>query len=171
MNSSLIDHFLTLLHGTFTKEYKLIRTGNCKQSFQVCFQWFLDKYEHNNNINCMANKEMMKAPWNPVDGFETLMAQLTKGLILAQHMGAAISDVDVIDMRIGDILITGLFAEEYQQRHCQTLTKKTFAHFKRFWAEQVHIIKFTMITAGQMGFGMNAQEEEVDEEYDNAGRI
>ena len=32
----------------------------------------------------------------------------------------------------------------------------------------MRIKKFTTKTAGQMGFGMNAQEEEVDEEYGNA---
>ena len=56
----------------------------------------------------------MKAQWNPVDGFETLVAQLTKGLIFAPYAGEPILDVDVVDMGIGNILYTGLYAEEYK---------------------------------------------------------
>ena len=95
MNSSLIGRFLTLLKSTFTEEYKLIRTGNCKQTFQVFFQWFLDEYAHNNKIDCTTNKDAMKAQCNPVDGFKTLVVQLMKGLILTQYAGAPISDVSI----------------------------------------------------------------------------
>ena len=83
MNSSLIDRFPTLPKSTFTAEYKLPRTGNCKQTFQVCSQWFLDKYAHNNEADRTTNKEAMKSQWNQADGFETLVAQFTKGLIFA----------------------------------------------------------------------------------------
>ena len=78
MNSSLIDRSLTLLKNTFTEEYKLICMGNCKQSFQVYFQWFLDKHAHNNKIDGTTNKEVMQAQWNPADGFKTLVVQVTK---------------------------------------------------------------------------------------------
>ena len=115
MNSSLIGRFLTLLHKTFTKEYKLIRMGNCKQTFQECFQWFLTRYADINEVDCMANKASMIQQWNPVDGFETLVAQLTKGLIFAQYLGSPISVVDVIDMGIGIILATGLYAKEWKK--------------------------------------------------------
>ena len=50
--------------------------------------------------------------WNPLDGFKTLVAQLTKGLIFAQYAGSPISVVDVVDMEIGLILATGLYAKE-----------------------------------------------------------
>ena len=112
MNSSLIDRFLTLLHTTFTAEYKLIRTGNCKQIFQECFQWFLTKYTNINEVDCTAKEAAMTQPWNPADGFETLVVQLTKGLIFAGYAGAPISDVNVVDMEVGLTLDTGLYAEE-----------------------------------------------------------
>ena len=168
MDSSLIDRFLTLLQSTYTDEYKLIRTGDCKQTFQVCFNWFLTKYAHNNEIDRTANKEAMTKQWNPADGFERLVAQLTKGLIFALYAGAGIIDVDVVDMGIGLILQTGLFAEEYARWYRRPANKKTFANFKIVWAEECRIKKSKTVTAGQHGYGMNTIEEEVDEEYDNA---
>ena len=104
MNSILIDRFLTLLHATFTVEYKLIQTGNCRQTFQECFQWFLIKYADVNEVDCTSNKAAMIQPWNPADGFETLVAQLTKGLIFDGYAGAPILDVDIVDMGVGLIL-------------------------------------------------------------------
>ena len=167
MNPSLIDFSLTLFKSTFTTEYKLVRTGNYKQTFQVCAQWFLDKDTRNKKIGHTTNKEAMKSQWNPVGGFETLVAQLTKGLIFAQYAGAPISIIDVVGMGFGNVLMTGLFAEEYKILCHWIPTEKSFAHFKTLWSEQVCIKEFTTMTAGQMNFGINSQEEEVDEEYDN----
>ena len=96
------------------EEYKLIRTGNCRKKFQAAFQWFLDKYADLSEVDRSSNKEEMIKQWNPADGFETLVAQLTKGLIFAPYAGEPILDVDVVDMRIGNILYTGLYAEEYK---------------------------------------------------------
>ena len=59
----------------------------------------------------MTNKEATKSQCNSADGFETLIAQLTKGIIFAQYAGVPISDIDVTDMGTSIILITGLFAE------------------------------------------------------------
>ena len=109
MNSSFIDQFLSLLQSVFTEEYKLIQTGNCKQSFQAAFQWFLDKYADLSKNNRSSNKEEMIQQWNPAEGFEKLVVQLTKGLIFAQYAGAPISDIDVVDMGITNILEKGLF--------------------------------------------------------------
>ena len=167
MDSSLIDQFLTLLQSTYTEEYKLIRTGNCKQTFQVCFNRFLTKYAHNNKIDRTANKEAMTKQWNPADGFERLGAQLTKGLIFALYAGAGIIDVDVVDMGIGLILQTGLFAVEYARWYQQPANKKTFTNFKVVWAEECRIKNIMRVTAGQHGYGMNTIEEEVNEEYGN----
>ena len=50
--------------------------------------------------------------WNQVDGFETLVVQLTKGLIFVQYTGALISDINVVDMGISNILKAGMFADK-----------------------------------------------------------
>ena len=54
MNSSPIDRFLTLMKPTFREEYKLPQKGNCKQTFQACFQWFLDEYAYNDKVDRTA---------------------------------------------------------------------------------------------------------------------
>ena len=59
MNSSPIDRFQTLLHATFTAEYKLIRIVNYKQPFQEYFQWFLTKFADINKVDRTANKAAM----------------------------------------------------------------------------------------------------------------
>ena len=113
MNSSLVDRFLTLLNATFTKEYKLLQeTGNYKQTFQACVQWFLTRYADINEVDRTAKKASMIQPWNPADGFESLVAQHTKGLIYAGYAGAPISDINVVDMGVGLIFDTGLYAKE-----------------------------------------------------------
>ena len=130
MNSSLINQFLTLLQAAFTKEYKLIRTGNCKQTLQDAFQWFLDKYADLNKVDRSSNKEEMMKQWNPGDGFETLVAQLTKGLIFAQYAGAPISDIDLVNMRIKNIIGTGLYKEDYKKWYGRTAQQKLCPAFK-----------------------------------------
>ena len=57
----------------------------------------------------------MVKQWNPADGFETLVTQLTKGLIFAQYAGAQILDIDAVDMGISNILDTWLFNNKYKK--------------------------------------------------------
>ena len=132
---------LSLLQPVFIEEYKLIRTGNCRQTFQAAFQWFLDKYADLSKVDRSSNKEEMTKQWNPADGFKTLVVQLMKGLIFAQYAGAPISDIDVIDMGINNILNTGLFANEYKKWNRRTGQQKSFPAFKIFWAEQIYLMK------------------------------
>ena len=77
----------------------------------------MDKYVDFSEVDQSANKEGMMKQWKPADGFETLVAQLTKGLIFAQYVGAPISDINVVDMGISNILKTGLFTDEYKNSH------------------------------------------------------
>ena len=49
----------------------------------------------------------------------------------------------------------------------RTPAQNNFPAFKTYWANQVRIKKITTKMAGQMGFGMNAMEETVDNEYNN----
>ena len=65
-------------------------------------------------------------------------------------------------MGITNILDTGLFKDEYKLWSAVAGPQKTFPFFKTFWAEQVRLMKRTTKTAGKMGYGMNAIQEEVD---------
>ena len=78
----------------------------------------------------------------------------------------SMSKDNIVDMGIGNILLTGLFAEECKIWYRWQQNNKTLPAFKMFG----QVKTFTTMTAGQIGSGMNAQEEEeVDkEEYDNA---
>ena len=115
INLILIDQFLSLLRAAFTEEYKLIRIVYCKQTFQAAFKWFLNKYADLIEVDRSANKEGRMKQWNPADGFETLVAQIKKGLIFAQYAGAPIWDIDIINMGISNILETGLFTGKYKK--------------------------------------------------------
>ena len=103
-----------------------------------------------------------------MDGFETLVAQLTKGLIFAQYAGAPISDIDLVDMHIKNIIGTGLYKEDYKKWYGRTAQQKLCPAFKTLWAKQVRLMKFTTKTVGQMGSGMNTIQEEADKEYDES---
>ena len=76
----------------------------------------------------------------------------------------SMSKDNIVDMGIGNILLTGLFAEECKIWYRWQQNNKTLPAFKMFG----QVKTFTTMTAGQIGSGMNAQEEEVGEEYDNA---
>ena len=61
----------------------------------------------------------------------------------------------------------GLLAEPYITWHERTEAERTWLTFQPFWREQLKLRKNTMVTAGQMGFGMNAAKAgPVDEEFD-----
>ena len=81
----------------------------------------------------------MTQPWNPVGGFKTLMAQLTKGLIFDMYAHTPISDINVVGIEICLILDTGLYAKEYKIWYDKPPALKIFLAFKTYWENQVHI--------------------------------
>ena len=62
----------------------------------------------------------------------------------------------------------GLHKEEYKIWYGRTAAQKLFPALKIYWVNQVCLIKFTTKTAGQMGFGMNVIQEEINKEYGEA---
>ena len=89
----------------------------------------------------MTNKEARKAQWNSVDGFETLLAQLTKGIIFTAYVGAPISDVDVVGYGNGQHFINMIVCRRVQNlvqqstkpknvHNVQSILGKSSAHQK-----------------------------------------
>ena len=77
------------------------------------------------------------------------------------------SDRDIVDIAIQVIMRCGLLAEPYIRWHERTETERTWITFQPFWRERLKLCKSMMVTAGQMGCGMNAPETgQVDEEFD-----
>ena len=91
-----------------------------------------------------------------------------KGTHLAAYAGEPIFDADVVDMGTVKTISMRLYAEEYKIWYGRAKNQKKSTAFKAFWENQVRIKKFTTNTAGQMDFGMDAQEEEFVGEYENA---
>ena len=57
--------------------------------------------------------------------------------------------------------------ESYIKWHERAETARTWIDFQSFWQEKLKLRKNTMVTVGQMGFGMNAAETgQVDKEFD-----
>jgi len=135
-----------------------IHTANPKIEFQDCFQWFVDQYGHCSKQDQINNKELMKRVWNPRDGFEALVTQIMEAITYATFARAFMSDQDIVNIAIGVIMRGGMLAKAYMKWHEQVETARMWIDFQTCWRAQLKMRRLVMITAGQMGYCMNAAE-------------
>ena len=155
MNKSLTEEFLSLVSPLYTEEFKKARIGNPNISFRDVFQQFLSLYGESDETDRKENKDRMEAEWHPNDGIQRLISQIADGIEYAHFAGQAIPDAEAIDIGIRVVMKCGLFIHDYelwQQEH-----DKSWLNFKIFWKSHVRIKKKT-VRAGQLGYGMNAEE-------------
>jgi hypothetical protein len=113
-NSALIDAFLDLVPVAFKQLYEQIRMENPNSVFCKMFAWFIAKYSRTSADDCKANCTAIALDWHPSQGFELLVARLLQGAMFANLAKHPIPDNDIIDIGIGAIHLTGLFAGEYK---------------------------------------------------------
>ena len=171
MSLALIHRFLGFIHGTFKNGFLSVHVANPKMEFQDCLQSFIDKYRHSLEQDRINSKELVKREWNPIDGFEVLVTQMMEGITYAQYANSPISDTDIVDITIGVVMKCGLLAKAYLKWHERADTARTWIDFQPFWSSQLKLGRITMMTAGQMGFVMNAtkthQQEELNKQMDS----
>jgi hypothetical protein len=168
MNSTLIDAFLDLGPVAFKQSYEQIRMENPKSVFCKMFAWFVAKYGHTSADNRKANCTAMDLEWHPLQGFELLVARLFRGATFANLAKHPIPDNDIVDIGIHIIHWTGFFAEEYKAwitRSNNTANDMDCAAFHPFWENAVNIASFTATIASQLGYGMNAVEDDQSVAY------
>ena len=155
MNKALTEEFLALVSSLYTKEFRAARIGNPNMSFRDVFQQFLTLYGESDENDRKLNKDRMEMDWHPNDGIQKLISNIADGIEYAHFARQAIPDAEAIDIGIRVIMRCGLFAHDYelwQQEH-----DKSWLNFKIFWKNRAKLKKKT-VRAGQLGFGMNAEE-------------
>ena len=113
----------------------------------------------------------MKRERNLIDGFEVLLTQIMEGITYAQFAQVPISNRNIVHIVIGVIMRCGLIADPYIKLHERADTVSTWLDFHPFWSAQLKMRRLIMVTADQVGYGMNAAktaEGEVSEQQMNS---
>ena len=75
----------------------------------------------------------MRREWNPIDRFEALVTQIMEGIKYTNFAGAPMSDTDIVDIAVGDIMRYGLLTEPYIKWHERVDTARTWIYLQPFW--------------------------------------
>jgi hypothetical protein len=130
--------------------------------------WFVAKYDRTSADNRKANCTAMALEWHPSKGFKLLVVCLFQGATFANLAKHPIPNDDIVGIGICVTHWTGLFVEEYKAwiTHGDNPTNDMdFAVFCSFWETAVNIASFTATTALQLGYGMNAVEDNPSASY------
>ena len=121
MNKALVEVFLSLIDPTYRIIYEktqLIRDPN--KSFEDVFKHFFNKYVDDDVRDIEKNLEEMKLPWDPRDGFDALEIKIDNGMVNAALAKRPLSDADVMQKALYNILETVQFGEEMKQWYTLT---------------------------------------------------
>ena len=147
------------------EEYKEHHITNPNETFQECFQWFVDNFGDTDEPERERNRERMKKPWAMQDGWIRLTSQIESGRNYAHFCGKPISESDILDIAMTHILNTQIFAREYEEWKGFPPQYKNWTNFKRHWKSKMTLKKTTMkTTSSEMGLnasGTNAVDDEV----------
>lgn len=160
MNKALTEEFIALVAPVYTEEFRQNRISDPNLSFRDVFASFLMLYGEADENDRKNNKDRMEKDWHPNDGIQTLINQISSGIEYAHFAGQAITDMEAVDIGIRVIMKCGLFTHDYEL--WQQQLDKSWLNFRTFWKGRAKLKKKT-VRAGQLGFGMNA-EEIADEE-------
>merc|ERR1712051_963919 len=169
MNKALVEVFLSLIDPTYRIIYEktqLIRDPN--KSFEDVFKHFFQKYVDDDVRDIENNLEEMKSPWDPRDGFDALEIKIDNGMVNAALAKRPLSDADVMQKALYNILETGQFGEEIKQWYTLTADQQASWIFgKEWWRGKYALHKKLTKSAGGFQYGQNVTDD-VDAEYNNA---
>ena len=155
INKALVETFLSLIDPTFRQIYEktqLIRDPN--KSFEDVFGHFFQKYVDDDVGDTKKNLDEMKTPWDPRDGFEALEVKIDNGMVYAAFAERPLSDSDVMDKALFNILETGLFTEEMKSWYALTDNEQSSWIFgKDWWREKYALHKKLSKSAGSFQYG------------------
>eukprot|EP00957_Ditylum_brightwellii_P119727 9135061-Ditylum_brightwellii.AAC.2 len=81
----------------------------------------------------------METPWNPGNGFESLIIKINKGIIFADIAGYPIETSKVVDVAIRVAMRSGIFTTTYKAWHQQQADQKSWVDFQSFGGEQFRL--------------------------------
>jgi hypothetical protein len=161
INAALKSRFLSLIDANIVDTYKSaagILAPNC--AYIELLAWFTTQHETSNKADCNQTKVQMESPWNPGDGFETLITQINEGIIFADIVGYPIKATEVVDMAICVAMRSGIFTMTYKAWHQRQSNEKTLVDFQSFWGEQFRLEHDVARAVGAFRFGGNVTGNE-----------
>ena len=161
MNKALTEEFIALVNRAHTEEFRQNRISHPNQSFRAVFQTFLALYGESDETDQKGNLNRMEADWNPNEGIQKLINQISSGIEYAHFAQQPISDAVAVDIGIRSIMKSGLFSHDYELWQGQL--DKSWLNFGVFWKQRTKLKKKT-VRAGHLGYGMNATEEAAADE-------
>ena len=153
MNKALTERFLALIPNEYSMEYAEVLTRDPNRKFVATFVHFYSEFGQEDEVEIEANKDEMKAPWHPREGFQVLKRRVTDGMLFASFAGKPISNEDALNMVMVVITRTRMFPAAYQEWHSRPANQKTIYDAFTFWKEKVRIMKKYDKVAGSMGRG------------------
>ena len=169
MSNALIHRFLSLLRSDDKEEYEEHHITNPNETFQECFQWFVDNFGDTDEPERERNRERMKKPWAMQDGWIRLTSQIESGRNYAHFCGKPISESDILDIAMTHILNTQLFAFEYAEWKGFPPQYKNWTNFKRHWKSKMTLKKTTTkTTSSEMGLSASGATTADDGAYDES---
>ena len=87
-------------------------THDPSRRFKVTFNHFYNEFGQTDEVEIEDNKENMKKPWHPREGFQVLKQQIQDGMTYASFASKPIGADDALNMVV--LARTRLFAREYQ---------------------------------------------------------
>ena len=110
----------------------------------------------------------MKSAWDPRDGFEALEVKMDNGIVNAAFAKRPLSDSDVMQKALYNILETGQFTEEMKQWYTLKKEEQTSWIFgKDWWRKKYALHKKLNKSAGGFQYGQNVMDD-VDAGYNTA---
>ena len=69
MNKALTERFLSLIPSEYQQGYNKMLTRDPNRIFGETLNYFYTEYRQEEELEMEENKEAMKKPWHPRDGF------------------------------------------------------------------------------------------------------
>ena len=167
MNRALTERFLTLIPSEYVAGYNEVLVRDPNRIFGETLNYFYTEYGQEDELEIEENKDQMKVPWHPRDGFQLLKQRITDGCTYATFAGKPTSNNDALNMLLFVLLQTRMFARDYQEWHQQDDNEKTLANAFTWWAAKVRVMKKYDKIAGSMGrgdeYGMHTEEKQEED--------
>ena len=141
MNKALTERFLTLIPNEHSLGYSEILTRDPNRKFVTTSVYFYSEFGQEDKVEIEENKDEMKAPWHPKEGFQVLRQRITDGMLYASFAGKPINNEDSLNMVMVVVTRTRMFPAAYQEWHSRPANQKTIYDAFTFWKEKVRIMK------------------------------
>jgi len=169
MDQALTNRLLSLMDEAYINEFITSKAANPNMPFREVFHFFFEKYgDVQPETRQKIRADMETFNWNPIDGFEALSFQLTKGIHRRVMCGHPLEMQDIVD--IGTLVIrkTNKYTQEMKE-WSEQVDGATLTDFTNYWSKKIKTADNATDAASKYGYGMMMDESDIsNEELNNA---